>query len=150
MNDEAREWINRYIDAYQIVTRRINARIRESIDEGLTSDQFQILRLIDGQPRCTSTYLAEAFSVGKSSITAIINRLAEAGIIERTRDESDRRQVYLTISDYGRGIYETAEHKVLEVISPYLMNFDKDNIELFITMFEKLAQLMQEAGGSNE
>ncbi|QWU13532.1 DNA-binding transcriptional regulator, MarR family [Paenibacillus sophorae] len=150
MNDEAKQWINRYIDAYQIVTRRINARMRESFDLGLTSEQFQILRLIDGQPGCTSTYLSEALCVGKSSITAMINRLAEAGIIERTRDENDRRLVYLAISENGRAIYETAEEKVLEVISPYLMNFDKDKIEQFITMFERLAQLMQDPGGRNE
>ncbi|BCG59024.1 MarR family winged helix-turn-helix transcriptional regulator [Paenibacillus sp. URB8-2] len=150
MNDEARQWIYRYIDAYHIVTRRINAKIRESIDEGLTSEQFQILRMIDGQPRCTSTYLSEVSCVGKSSITAIINRLAEAGIIERTRDENDRRLVYLTITEYGRGVYETAEQKVLEVISPYLINFDKDKVEQFITMFERLAELMQEPGGRNE
>ncbi|WP_025689865.1 MarR family winged helix-turn-helix transcriptional regulator [Paenibacillus zanthoxyli] len=150
MDDEIKQWIYRYIDAYHIVTRRINARIRESIDEGLTSEQFQILRLIDGQPRCTSTYLSEALCVGKSSITAMINRLAEAGIIERTRDEHDRRLVYLTITEYGRSIYETAEEKVLEVISPYLMNFKKDKVEQFITMFERLSKLMQEPGGRNE
>ncbi|MDT3425594.1 DNA-binding MarR family transcriptional regulator [Paenibacillus forsythiae] len=150
MDDEIKQWIHRYINAYQLVTRRIDARIRESMDVGLTSEQFQILRLIDAQPRCTSTYLAEVFCVGKSSITAIINRLAEAGVIERTRDEHDRRLVYLTITEYGRGLYETAEQKVLEVISPYLMNFDKDKIEQLIHMFERLAELMQEPGGRNE
>ncbi|AIQ12717.1 MarR family winged helix-turn-helix transcriptional regulator [Paenibacillus durus] len=150
MDDEIKQWIYRYIDAYHTVTRRINARIRESIEEGLTSEQFQILRLIDGQPFCTSTYLSEALCVGKSSITAMINRLAEAGIIKRTRDENDRRLVYLAISENGRAIYETAEEKVLEVISPYLMNFDKDKVEQFITMFERLAELIQESGGSNE
>ncbi|MNN93510.1 MarR family protein [compost metagenome] len=76
-----------------VVTRQISARIKDRIPECLTNDQFLILRSINSQELCTSTSLAESFAVGKSSITAIMNRLDEAGLIERTRDENDRRQV---------------------------------------------------------
>ncbi|MBT2291671.1 MarR family transcriptional regulator [Paenibacillus albidus] len=148
MTEEAARWINRYLDAYLIVTRRINAQIRDSIAAGLTNDQYLILRLINGQELCTSTYLAESFAVGKSSITAIINRLSEAGFIERTRDESDRRQVYLSMTKLGRSTYEAAEKQVMEVVSPYFSRFDEKDIEKFIMMFEKLGHLMQEPGGS--
>lgn len=144
LKEEAQHWINRYVDAYLVVTRQINARIRDSIAEGLTNDQFIILRLINSQELCTSTYLAEAVAVGKSSITAIINRLVDAGLIERTRDENDRRQVYLSLTEQGSQIYLTAEKRVQEVISPYLMHFEEKDIEMFIMMFEKLAFLMQE------
>lgn len=91
MKEEAEHWINRYLNAYMVVTRQISARVKERIPEGLTNDQFIILRLINSQELCTSTFLAEAVAVGKSSITAIINRLDEAGLIQRTRDENDRR-----------------------------------------------------------
>lgn len=147
MKKDADEWINRYVDAYMVVTRQINARLRDIFGEGLTTDQFLILRLISGQERCTSTYLAEAVAVGKSSITAIINRLDEAGMIQRTRDENDRRQVYLTMTEYGESVYKTSEMQMQQVISPYLFHFEDHNIELFITMFEKLAFLMQDTGG---
>lgn len=149
MNKEAEHWINRYVDAYMVVTRQISARIKDRIQEGLTSDQFLILRLINSQEDCTSTYLAEAVAVGKSSITAIINRLDEAGLIMRTRDENDRRQVYLTLTELGEEVYKLAEKQVQEVISPYLFHFEEKDIEKFITMFEKLAFLMQETGGRN-
>ncbi|WP_143191862.1 MarR family winged helix-turn-helix transcriptional regulator [Paenibacillus sp. P46E] len=149
MKLEAEQWINRYVDAYMVVTRQINAQIRDSMAEGLTNDQFLIMRLIQSQDLCTSTYLAEAVAVGKSSITAIINRLVEAGFIDRTRDENDRRQVYLSLTNKGRETYSTAEKQVQKVISPYFSHFEERDIEKFITMFEKLAFLMQEAGGRN-
>ncbi|WP_340023144.1 MarR family transcriptional regulator [Paenibacillus sp. FSL K6-1096] len=147
MKKNAEEWINRYIDAYRVVTRQINAKLRDTFGELLTSDQFLILRLIGAQEKCTSTYLAEAVAVGKSSITAIINRLDEAGMIQRTRDENDRRQVYLTMTERGKEVYLTSEKQMQEVISPYLFHFDDKDIEHFIVMFEKLAFLMQEPGG---
>ncbi|WP_236329294.1 MarR family winged helix-turn-helix transcriptional regulator [Paenibacillus auburnensis] len=144
MDKEAEQWINRYLDAYLVVTRQVSTRIKERILEGLTNDQFMILRLIKGQEMCTSTYLAEAVCVGKSSITAIINRLVEAGMIERTRDENDRRLVYLSLTELGKQGFEVADKQVKEVISPYLFHFAEEDIEKFITMFEKLAFLMQE------
>lgn len=147
MKEEAEHWINRYLDAYMVVTRQISARVKERIPEGLTNDQFIILRLINSQELCTSTFLAEAVAVGKSSITAIINRLDEAGLIQRTRDENDRRQVYLTLTEHGKSVHQTAEKQVQEVISPYLFDFEEKDIEKFITMFEKLAFLMHEKGG---
>ncbi|WP_042200736.1 MarR family winged helix-turn-helix transcriptional regulator [Paenibacillus camerounensis] len=150
MNEEAQQWINRYVDAYLIVTRQISARIKERIPEGVTNDQFLILRLIKAQRLCTATYLAEAVSVGKSSITAIINRLYEAGMIERTRDENDRRLVYLSLTQQGEEVYQLAEKQVQDVISPYLFHFEEEDIEKFITLFEKLAFIMQETGGNSE
>jgi len=149
LSHDAQTWINRYMDAYLLVTRRINAQIREQMSEELTSDQYLILRLINGQELCTSTYLAETSAVGKSSITAIINRLAEAGMIERTRDENDRRLVYLSLTEYGKQIYDAAEKQVQEIVSPYLFHFEEKDIEMFIRMFEKLGSLMQETGGRN-
>ncbi|WP_245864410.1 MarR family winged helix-turn-helix transcriptional regulator [Paenibacillus donghaensis] len=149
MSKDVEHYINRYLDAYLLVTKRINAQIRDSIASELTNDQYLILRLINGQELCTSTYLAESSAVGKSSITAIINRLVEAGMIERNRDEQDRRQVYLSMTDYGRTAFDAAEKQVQEVVSPYLLYFDEKDIEKFIMMFEQLGQLMQETGGKN-
>ncbi|WP_339290708.1 MarR family transcriptional regulator [Paenibacillus sp. FSL E2-0201] len=147
MEDEVQHWINRYMDAYMMVTRQVAARIKDSIAADTTNDQYQILRLINAQEQCTSTYLAETFCVGKSSITAIINRLVQAGIIVRTRDENDRRQVYLSMSEHGKRVFEAAESQVHEVVAPYLFHFEKKDIEMFIMMFEKLANLIQNDNG---
>ena len=90
------------------------------LGEDLTSDQFQVVRLVNGTDHCTSSYLAEALAVGKSSVTAIVNRLVDAGIIDRTRDEADRRLVYLTLTEYGHTIFESAQEQMREIVSPYL------------------------------
>lgn len=147
LNDKAKQWIDRYVDVYLLVTRRINAQIREHLGEDLTNDQFQVVRIINSMDHCTSSHLAETLAVGKSSITAIVNRLVDAGIIDRTRDEADRRLVYLTLTEYGHTIFESAQEQMREIVSPYLQHFEEKDIEMFISMFEKLGQLMFESGG---
>lgn len=68
MDNEVQHWINRYMDAYLIVTRQVAARIKDSIAAETTNDQYQILRLINAQEQCTSTYLAESFAWVKAPL----------------------------------------------------------------------------------
>jgi DNA-binding MarR family transcriptional regulator len=148
---EAKHWIERYMTATMIMTKRFHGEISEVIGQDLTIDQYHFLRLIylEGK-NCTSTVLAEQFYVGKSSITAMTNRLVEHGMIERTRDESDRRQVYLSLSEHGHKIYTEAEVQVQKMVANYLVHFTQQEIENFITLYEKLAHLVQDTGGEEK
>lgn len=38
-------------------------------------------------------------------------------MIQRTRDENDRRQVYLTMTEHGKSVYHTSDKQMQEVIS---------------------------------
>ncbi|WP_235439698.1 MarR family winged helix-turn-helix transcriptional regulator [Paenibacillus sp. DMB20] len=91
--------------------------------------------------------MADVLFVGKSSITSIVNRLAERGWIERERDEGDRRVVYLTLTEEGRKIHRKAELHLQSLVASYLTHFDEGEVEHFITLYEKLAMLLQEQGG---
>lgn len=146
----AESWIKRYIEADMMVSRRILADTRDGIGVDLTREQFQVMCLIHNNERCTSTFLADILSVGKSSITAIVNRMVERNWIVRSRDEEDRRVVYLTLTDTGRRVHDQAELHLLSLVSSYLTHFDEGEVEHFITLYEKLARLMQEHGGDQE
>ena len=96
------ELIDRYVSVSFEVHKKAESLIKGQIGDDLTNDQHYILRYIQQSNDCTSSELADAFEVNKSAITAIINRLVDRGIIQRTRDENDRRVVYLTLSEKGR------------------------------------------------
>ena len=146
----AESWIKRYIEADMKVSRRIHADTREGIGIEITREQYQVLCLIHSRGRCTSTFLADVLFVGKSSITSIVNRLAERGWIERERDEGDRRVVYLTLTEEGRKIHRKAELHFQSLVASYLTHFDEGEVEHFITLYEKLAMLLQEQGGEQK
>ncbi|GIP21353.1 MarR family winged helix-turn-helix transcriptional regulator [Paenibacillus sp. J22TS3] len=145
---QPKQLIDRYVTALSSVTKRLNYEITKVVQDDMTVDQYQIMYYINAQERCTSTVLADAFCVGKSSITAIITRLVDRGLIERTRDEDDRRLIYLSLTDRGREVYDKADRKVQDMVSSYLTHFNQDEVESFIGTFEKLARLVGE--GSKE
>ncbi|AZS16165.1 MarR family winged helix-turn-helix transcriptional regulator [Paenibacillus lutimineralis] len=147
MNElDRKSWqlVERYMAAYFILFKRLNAQIDEVIQDDATLDQYQIIAYIATHENGTSTELAEAFSVGKSSITAIITRLVDRGIVERTRDVQDRRVVYLSLTERGRTIFSKMQGSIMDMLSSYMVHFTKEEIEGFIRPFEKLAKLVEE------
>lgn len=62
---------------------------------GLTGPQLFILReLFLGEPR-TIGELSKALELSNSTITGIVDRLERANLVERHRDEKDRRVVWI-------------------------------------------------------
>ena len=134
--------IERYEEASFIVTRRVNAAIRERMSEDLTLDQYAVIRYMRKRDRCTSTEIADTFCVGKSSVTAIINRLHDKGLIDRFPDDRDRRVTLLRLTDEGRRLADEMEDRIQELLSGYLQHFDAKEAFTFIESYEKLAHLL--------
>ncbi len=136
------ELIDRYVSVSFQVQKKAEYLIKGQIGDDLTNDQHYILRYIHQSKDCTSTELADAFEVKKSAITAIINRMADRGLIQRTRDVNDRRVVYLTLTKEGNTLYENCQEKVQVLVESIISQFNETEITTFINTYEKLAQLL--------
>jgi len=136
------ELINRYINVSFSVTKSGENLIKGIIGDFITYDQQYTLRYIYLHKRCTSTELAGVFQVKKSAITAIINRLTEKELIKRTRDESDRRVIYLTLTDKGIEYYSKAEKNIQNLVKTFITSFDEQEIVSFIETYEKLNNIL--------
>jgi DNA-binding MarR family transcriptional regulator len=136
------ELINRYIAVSFKVTKKAESLIKEQIGDDLTTDQHYILRYIYQSKECTSSELADVFEVNKSAITAIVNRMADREWIERTRDENDRRVVYLTLSKKGIDLFEKTEERIHCLVESIINQFNREEIQNFIQIYEKLAGIL--------
>jgi DNA-binding MarR family transcriptional regulator len=136
------ELIDRYVSVSFDVNKKAESLLKCQIGEDLTTDQHYILSYIQRSHECTSSELAEAFDVNKSAITAIINRLADRGLIDRTRDENDRRVVYLTLSEKGKELHLKTQEKVHLLVESFITQFDETEITNFINTYEKLALIL--------
>ncbi|MFI5306686.1 MAG: MarR family winged helix-turn-helix transcriptional regulator [Polyangiales bacterium] len=76
--------------------------IRAAPVPGLTPGQFAILVFIDRNPDTTQQRLAEFIRAEKSTLVVRLHRLADRGLVERTRSERDRRQNGLRLTREGR------------------------------------------------
>jgi DNA-binding MarR family transcriptional regulator len=141
---ELKELVDRYQTAINQVYRRVSLMLKEKIDDDITTDQFPTLQFIAKNQSCTSTDIAYTFGIGKSAVTAQVNRLFDKGLIKRERDEKDRRVVYLSATEKGLDFVANTEKILFEVLAKYLSNFEKEEINTFIQMLERLARIMNE------
>ena len=74
-------------------------------DIGLTEQQWRIIRTLAQYDEMDSTSLADKACILKPSLTGIINRLLETGLINRRRSDTDQRFSYISLTDAGQEIF---------------------------------------------
>lgn len=92
--------------AHSALFRAADRRTRR--DCGLTTSQVAVLQLLrqhDGQP---ITDLAASLSLGKSSLTGLIDRLGQLGLVRRAATPQDGRVSLIYLEPEGRALAETA------------------------------------------
>lgn len=117
--------------------------IKQHVHTDITADQFEILQFINQEKSTTTTQIAQIFGVGKSAITAFVNRLVDKGLLVRNRSEKDRRIVAISLTEQGRKIVAETEKEIHRFIAEKLEHFNLSDIEGFLTAIEKLAILME-------
>lgn len=79
---------------------RISRRVRFESTDALAPHQFSVLARLEGTPR-TPGELAEIERVSAPSMTRTAGALVERGLVDRTVDPADRRQVILSLTPEG-------------------------------------------------
>jgi DNA-binding MarR family transcriptional regulator len=74
------------------------------IDSGLTITQLRSLFLIANKGSTNFRKLAEALGVTPSNVTGIVDRLEEQGLVSRTQNPEDRREMTLQATDKGKAL----------------------------------------------
>jgi DNA-binding MarR family transcriptional regulator len=88
-------------DEFMVSVRRARGRAA-SAPGGLTSSQFHLLDALDRGTARTVGELAEAAGVTPPTATRMLDVLEREGVVERGRDEADRRVVAITLTPAGR------------------------------------------------
>jgi DNA-binding MarR family transcriptional regulator len=89
-------------------------RLAQQLDAfGLTMPQYMALTCIQRSAQgCSMTELAEASHQHTATMTGIVDRLVERGLVQRTRHPQDRRALIVALTDAGQQLMgEVAAHK---------------------------------------
>lgn len=96
------------IEALRVALGRMSAaerrlRTRDHRRPGdLTYAQIRSLAALHHEGEMTAGQLAKAAELNPASVTAMLDHLEEAGVLRRTRSESDRRVYNVSLTDAGR------------------------------------------------
>jgi DNA-binding MarR family transcriptional regulator len=69
--------------------------------EPLPPAQGELLRLADARPGITVAEAAQELRLAPNTVSTLVGRLADAGLLDRSRDSADGRTVRLAVSAAG-------------------------------------------------
>ncbi|MFR9804548.1 MarR family winged helix-turn-helix transcriptional regulator [Pseudonocardia sp. RS010] len=104
------------LDALAAAAHRVERRIEAALGpDGPGLDRWRVLDLLaagDGHPM---SGIAAAVRVPAPTLTKIIDRLIDQGLVYRRVDETDRRRVLVLLADRGRELHARLAPAVREV-----------------------------------
>ena len=82
-------------------------RFRRIFNEfGLTEQQWRVLRVLSEFDRITLKRLAQLTLLPAPSLVGVIDRLQNAGLVDRRRSAADRRVVHVSATPAGRDVLQ--------------------------------------------
>lgn len=92
-----------------LVARQRRAVAKEGCLRAISSTQLHVLFMLLSDGPTTMSRLAEALDVSLPNVTGLVDRMVEHGLVERGREDEDRRVVTVCATDAGRNTVEEIE-----------------------------------------
>jgi DNA-binding MarR family transcriptional regulator len=123
---------------------RATMMFTESKEMGLSGPQLFILReLFIEQPK-TLGDLAKALELSNSTVSGVIDRLEKQGLVERTRDDKDRRIVWVSTTATCDGLKKERLQKMQQQIRDELeKKYTPEQFALLRSVLETLIEQLE-------
>jgi DNA-binding MarR family transcriptional regulator len=106
----------------------------------LSAAQLFVLRQVAERPGQSLNELAQRTLTTQSTVSEVVGRLVQHGMIARESDARDRRRVLLTLSDIGRDVLSRAPETVQErlvqgfqTLSPAMQSALADGLDAWLS-----------------
>jgi len=110
------------MDAIRAVVRalRINTRAIE-LEIGISLAQLFVLQQVAQRPATSLNDLAERTATHQSSVSVVVRRLVDRGLVTRRSDTADKRRVQIELTPAGEkllvGAPETIQVRLMEALN---------------------------------
>jgi len=109
---------------------------------GMTPSQLLVLQEVARLGETTPTAIATALQFGQATVTNIVDRLAAAGYLTRTRADTDRRRVLLRVTDEGLTALEAAPDLLQNRFRDGFVTLPPWEQAMMLASLERLAALL--------
>lgn len=107
---------------------------------GLRPVEFTILLLLAHNRQVTQKQLAQALAMSAPNITAVLDRLAERGLLTRVRSETDRRSQHIHLTDTGHELARRAYEVSLSMEQDLMHQLSEAEWAILIELLQKVAR----------
>jgi MarR family transcriptional regulator, organic hydroperoxide resistance regulator len=125
--------------------RRLRGRNPARKGELSNAQVRALFHLAEGEA-CTSGELAKRAELSPASMTTMLDQLEADGIVERHRSETDRRQVFVTLTTAGHEALHARRQAWEQLWREELKSHPVEDIEAAARVMRSLAQMIDGVG----
>jgi MarR family transcriptional regulator, organic hydroperoxide resistance regulator len=105
---------------------------------GLTGPQLTVLKLLETFQDLSLSSLSERIRAQNSTVTGIIDRMEREGLVCRERSKSDRRVVYIKLTEKGEKLAREIRVEPLEIFRSALTSLTHSDLRDLLRILMKL------------
>ncbi|MRG91517.1 MarR family winged helix-turn-helix transcriptional regulator [Polyangium spumosum] len=105
---------------------------------GLTGPQLTVIKLLEELGDLSLSSLSERIRAQNSTVTGIIDRMEREGLVKRERSTTDRRVVYIRLSEKGEKLAREIQVEPMEIFRSALTVLSEDDLGHLLRILTKL------------
>ena len=133
------------LHASQLERAPLPAKIKEHLRSGTgppTQTQMQLAIELAQEGQATIRQLAARLGVTPAAVSLLVDRMAEHGWVERERDGSDRRVVWVRLTPRAADIAEALLRVQRERVAHFLADVPAEEREAFVRNLARFARVL--------
>jgi DNA-binding MarR family transcriptional regulator len=146
---QAMEAVAQSFKAANAAMRRLRGRDTHR-PGALSHAQYQVLFELLRRGELPAGGLAAVADVSPASMTEMLDRLADSGLIERVRSETDRRVVGARLTAAGRAVCEERRAALEPLWREMLAGFTAAELATAAAVLDRLTELFERLGAAGE
>jgi MarR family transcriptional regulator, organic hydroperoxide resistance regulator len=105
---------------------------------GLTGPQLTVIKMLESFGDLSLSSLSERIQAQNSTVTGIIDRMEREGLVRRERSTTDRRVVYIRLSDKGQKLARQIEVEPMEIFRGALLDLGRDDVKDLVRILGRI------------
>jgi MarR family 2-MHQ and catechol resistance regulon transcriptional repressor len=121
-------------------SKGIQERIRDEMSKNnLSITEFSVLEVLYYQGKQTIQQIGNRILISSGSMTYVIDKLEQKGIIKRNDCREDRRVIHITLTAEGMEMLENIMPKYQDIVDSIFGDLTDDESELLVNSLNKVS-----------
>ena len=129
---------------HKLTNRKINSLLKEEKIDAFNNAQGTIIYALWDKDALSITEISNITCLAMSSLTTMLERMRQKGLIEMKSDPKDGRSTLVSLSTKGREVSSSFEKITDEMFESYYHGFSEEEVVLFEGMLERVLKNLED------
>lgn len=144
MNEKLVQINKMLVEVYDDVNHIEEYSIKKGAFSDLSITEIHTIEAIGLYGSKTMSEIATRLEITMGTLTIAVDKLIKKGYLERSRSESDRRIVNITLTNRGKLAYRIHEKFHLDMVQAVILDFTAEEEEILLNALGKLNKHLKE------